>query len=174
MTYTCLKTKSKQVDFQSFNQLELHKEPHLLVGSGPSPNVLAWPVCGTQVILAPRKLWLQQHGCSVGKKKKKTADLSSNLRPTRKEGASDFHLSSGLHTRHVCAHSSHTIKHFFKDTGQKVESQKPACASKGEPVPGNKQSPVQLSLREDGLRKDHRAVWLTRSWQGVVSQKVLQ
>lgn len=120
MTYTCLKTKSKQVDFQSFNQLELHMEPHLGRGGDvPSPNILAWPVCGTQVILALRKLWLHQHGRSVGKK---LADLSSNLGPTKREWASDFHPSSGPHTRHVCGHSSHTIKHFFKDTGKKVES----------------------------------------------------
>lgn len=116
--------------------------------------LMLWPgQCdGAQAILALRKLWLHQHGRSVGKN---PADLSSNLGLTRRGWASHFRPSSGLHTRHVCAHSSHTIKHFFKDTGKKVESQKPACASKGEPVSGHKQNPVQLSLREDGLCEDH-------------------
>lgn len=83
MTYTCLKTKSKQVGFQNFNQLELHMEPHLGRGGDvPSPNILAWPVCGTQVILALRKLWLHQHGRSVGKK---LADLSEFQPGTHKE-----------------------------------------------------------------------------------------
>lgn len=98
MTYICLKTKSKQVDFQSFNQFELQKEPHLWERV-PSPNVLAWPVwwytgdSGTQEAVAAPAWWLSRL-----KKKKKSADLSFNLGLTMRGWASHFHPSSGLHT----------------------------------------------------------------------------
>lgn len=171
MTYICLKTKSKQVDFQSFNQFELQKEPHLWERV-PSPNVLVWPVwwytgdSGTQEAVAAPAWWLSRL------KKKKNLLTWVSTWDSQWEGGLLISIRLLVSTPDVFVHThqSHTIKHFFKHTGEKVERSQPVLQRESLSQATNK-AQCGCPFVKMASVKTTKSVWLTRNWQGVVSQK---